>query len=84
MKLIEKPKKKGSWMDELNLDNLAKLGPQWWVIRVQRIRGHDIAQLLARSLALNHPDVEFKVRLLFFRHLHWKVFCILSDLVIVL
>ncbi|XP_014516771.1 uncharacterized protein LOC106774330 [Vigna radiata var. radiata] len=61
MKLIEKPKKKGSWMDELNLDNLAKLGPQWWVIRVLRIRGHEIAQLLARSLALNYPDVEFKI-----------------------
>ncbi|KAG2380814.1 uncharacterized protein HKW66_Vig0201860 [Vigna angularis] len=51
----------GSWMDELNLDNLAKLGPQWWVIRVLRIRGHEIAQLLARSLALNYPDVEFKI-----------------------
>ncbi|CAJ1949128.1 unnamed protein product [Sphenostylis stenocarpa] len=61
MRLIEKPKKKGSWMDELNLDNLAKLGPQWWVVRVSRIKGHDIAQLLARSLAINYPDLEFKM-----------------------
>ncbi|ESW05947.1 hypothetical protein PHAVU_010G006200 [Phaseolus vulgaris] len=61
MKLIEKPKKKGSWMDELNLDNLAKLGLQWWVIRVSRIKGHDIAQLLARSLAIHYPDIQFKI-----------------------
>lgn len=49
-------------MDELNLDNLAKLGPQWWVIRVGRLKGHDTAQFLARSLAKNYPDMEFKVR----------------------
>ncbi|KAH1162576.1 hypothetical protein GLYMA_01G109100v4 [Glycine max] len=61
-RLMEKPKKqKGSWMDELNLDNLAKLGPQWWVIRVSRVKGNDIAQLLARSLAKNYPDMEFKI-----------------------
>ncbi|XP_020215881.1 uncharacterized protein LOC109799686 [Cajanus cajan] len=61
-RLMVKPKKqKGSWMDELNLDNLAKLGPQWWVIRVSRVMGHDTAQLLARSLAKNYPDIEFKI-----------------------
>ncbi|RDX87544.1 hypothetical protein CR513_30972, partial [Mucuna pruriens] len=61
-RLIAKPKKqKGSWMDELNLDNLAKLGPQWWVIRVSRVKGHDTAQLIARSLANNYPDVQFKI-----------------------
>ncbi|KAK7349930.1 hypothetical protein VNO77_07833 [Canavalia gladiata] len=61
-RLIKKPKKqKTSWTEELNLDNLAKLGPQWWVIRVSRVKGHDTAQLLARSLATNYPDMEFKV-----------------------
>ncbi|XP_027336430.1 uncharacterized protein LOC113850206 isoform X2 [Abrus precatorius] len=61
-RLIKKPKKeKVSWMDELNLDNLAKLGPQWWVVRVSRANGHDTAQLLARSLANHYPDIEFKV-----------------------
>ncbi|TYI33258.1 hypothetical protein ES332_A04G120700v1 [Gossypium tomentosum] len=32
-RLIKKPKKRyTSWTEELNLDNLAHLGPQWWVI----------------------------------------------------
>ncbi|KAF7845424.1 Plastid transcriptionally active isoform 1 [Senna tora] len=61
-RLIKKPKKKkGSWTDELNLDNLAKLGPQWWVVRGSRVRALDTAQLLARSLARNFPDIEFKL-----------------------
>ncbi|KAK7286862.1 hypothetical protein RJT34_22181 [Clitoria ternatea] len=61
-RLIKKPKKqKTSWTEELNLDNLAKLGPQWWVVRVSRVKGHDTAQLLARSLVRNFPDLEFKV-----------------------
>lgn len=59
--MVKPKKQKGSWMDELNLDNLAKLGPQWWVIRVSRVKGHDTAQLLARSLAKNYPDIEFKI-----------------------
>ncbi|KAK7287464.1 hypothetical protein RIF29_00744 [Crotalaria pallida] len=62
MKLIKKPKKENkSWMDELNLDNLAKLGTQWWVIRVSRVKGQYTAELLARSLAKNFPGMEFKV-----------------------
>lgn len=61
-RLIKKPKKKKtSWTEQLNLDNLAKLGPQWWVVRGSRIRGHETSQLLARSLAKNFPDIEFKV-----------------------
>lgn len=61
-RLIKKPKKKKtSWTEQLNLDNLSNLGPQWWVIRGSRVRGQDTAQLLARSLARNFPDVEFKV-----------------------
>lgn len=59
---MKKPKKRyASWTEELNLDNLAQLGPQWWVIRVARIRAEETAELLARSLARNFPDIDFKV-----------------------
>ncbi|OIV89610.1 hypothetical protein TanjilG_15805 [Lupinus angustifolius] len=61
-KLIKKPKKeKKSWTEELNLDNLAKLGTQWWVVRVSRVMGQYTAELLARSLSRNFPAIEFKV-----------------------
>uniref|UniRef100_A0A5B7BM22 NusG-like N-terminal domain-containing protein n=1 Tax=Davidia involucrata TaxID=16924 RepID=A0A5B7BM22_DAVIN len=61
-RLIKKPKKRyASWTEELNLDNLALLGPQWWVVRVSRVSGHYTAELLARSLARNYPDIDFKV-----------------------
>ena len=49
------------WTEELNLDNLARLGPQWWVVRFSRVRGLETADVLARSLARNFPDIEFKV-----------------------
>lgn len=59
---MKKPKKeKTSWTDELNLDNLAKLGPQWWVVRVSRVKGQYTAEVLARSLARNFPEMDFKV-----------------------
>ncbi|KAJ0088510.1 hypothetical protein Patl1_31739 [Pistacia atlantica] len=61
-RLLKKPKKRyTSWTEELNLDNLATLGPQWWVVRVSRIRYQEIAERLARSLARNFPDIEFKM-----------------------
>ncbi|XVE61995.1 hypothetical protein DITRI_Ditri06bG0083000 [Diplodiscus trichospermus] len=61
-RLIKKPKKRYvSWTEELNLDNLAHLGPQWWVVRVSRVRGLETAEVMARSLARNFPDVEFKM-----------------------
>ncbi|XP_052173649.1 uncharacterized protein LOC127788968 [Diospyros lotus] len=61
-RLIKKPKKRyASWTEELNLDNLALLGPQWWVVRVSRVSGQTTAELLARSLARNFPDMDFKV-----------------------
>ncbi|MED6167307.1 hypothetical protein PIB30_001731 [Stylosanthes scabra] len=61
-KFIKKKKKeKKSWTEQLNLDNLADLGPQWWVVRVSRVKAHYSADLLARSLARNFPDREFKV-----------------------
>ncbi|GFP86265.1 hypothetical protein PHJA_000770300 [Phtheirospermum japonicum] len=62
MKLIKKPKKRyASWTEELNLDNLALLGPQWWVIRVSRVTGQETAERMARSMARNFPNMEFKV-----------------------
>ncbi|OMO97386.1 hypothetical protein COLO4_14646 [Corchorus olitorius] len=60
-RLIKKPKKRyASWTEELNLDNLALLGPQWWVVRVSRVRGLETAEVMARTLARNFPDIEFK------------------------
>ncbi|OMO66534.1 hypothetical protein CCACVL1_21098 [Corchorus capsularis] len=59
--LIKKPKKRyASWTEELNLDNLALLGPQWWLVRVSRVRGLETAEVRARTLARNFPDIEFK------------------------
>ncbi|XP_021765143.1 uncharacterized protein LOC110729677 [Chenopodium quinoa] len=64
MRLIKKPKKRyASWTEELNLDTLAQLGPQWWVTRVARVNGHETAEKLARSLANNYPDIDFKLYL---------------------
>ncbi|GAB2272909.1 hypothetical protein Dimus_007726 [Dionaea muscipula] len=61
-RLMKKPKKRfQSWMEELNLDNLADLGPQWWIVRVSRVSGQDTAQKLARSLSIRYPDLDFKV-----------------------
>ena len=61
-RLLKKPKKRyASWTEELNLDNLALLGPQWWVVRVSRVSGQESAERLARSLARNFPDIDFKV-----------------------
>lgn len=57
-----KPKKEyRSWTEQLNLDNLALLGPQWWVVRVARVNGHETAEGLARALVRNYPNFEFKV-----------------------
>ncbi|KAL1545584.1 hypothetical protein AAHA92_22291 [Salvia divinorum] len=62
MQLIKKPKKRYvSWMEELNLDNLALLGPQWWVVRVSRVSGHETAERVARFMARTFPNMEFKV-----------------------
>lgn len=61
-KLIKKPKKRyRSWTEELNLDNLALLGPQWWVVRVSRVSGQNTSERLALSLARNFPSMDFKV-----------------------
>ncbi|KAM3340746.1 transcription termination/antitermination protein NusG [Capsicum galapagoense] len=61
-RLIKKPKKEyKSWTEELNLDNLAKLGTQWWVVRVSRVNGHETAERMARALSRNFPDIDFQV-----------------------
>lgn len=62
MRLIKKPKKRyTSWTEELNLDHLARLGPQWWVVRVSRVSSQYTAERLATSLANNYPAMDFKV-----------------------
>ncbi|KAF8402732.1 hypothetical protein HHK36_010821 [Tetracentron sinense] len=61
-RLLKKPKKRyASWTEELNLDNLALLGPQWWVVRVSRVSGQETAERLARVLVRNYPAIDFKV-----------------------
>lgn len=62
-RLIKKPKKQyTSWTEELNLDNLARMGHQWWVVRVARVRYEETAQRVAKSLVKNFPEMEFKVK----------------------
>ncbi|XP_073156375.1 uncharacterized protein [Henckelia pumila] len=61
-RLIKKPKKRyASWTEELNLDYLALLGPQWWIVRVSRVSGQETAERMARSMARNFPSLDFKV-----------------------
>lgn len=61
-KLLEKPTQKfANWKEELNLNNLAREGPQWWIVRVSRVKGQETAQLIARLLARNYPHMGFKV-----------------------
>lgn len=65
-RLIKKPKKRyASKTEEMNLDTLADLGPRWWIVRVTRIRYEETAERLARSLARNFPDIDFKVTFFF-------------------
>ncbi|XP_057467083.1 uncharacterized protein LOC130756551 [Actinidia eriantha] len=61
-RLIQKPKKRyASWTEELNLDNLALLGHQWWVIRVPSVTAQEISERLDRSIARNFPKMDFEV-----------------------
>ncbi|KAL4557952.1 hypothetical protein LXL04_036147 [Taraxacum kok-saghyz] len=61
-KLLKKPKKQfNSWKEELNLDKLAVMGPQWWIVKVSRARGKDTVERMMQGLAKNFPDAEFKV-----------------------
>ena len=61
-RLIQKPKKRyASWTEELNLDNLALLGPQWWVLRVPSVTAQEISERLDRLLHRNFPNMDFEV-----------------------
>lgn len=72
------PKKKyASWTEELNLDNLALLGPQWWVVRVSRTSALSMADQLARALARNFPALDFKVWYTLFALIHLLSFLLL-------
>ncbi|KAK8918690.1 hypothetical protein KSP39_PZI021803 [Platanthera zijinensis] len=53
-----------NWKEKLNLDNLAKLGPQWWTVRVSRVNGQETVERLSRALARGFPDMDFKVSFL--------------------
>ncbi|KAL5991612.1 hypothetical protein ACLOJK_012521 [Asimina triloba] len=75
--LIKKPKKQYvSWTEELNLDNLALLGPQWWVVRVSRVSGQWTAELIAKLLARKFPEMDFKALLLLFVSLQILSICV--------
>ncbi|KAK1412411.1 hypothetical protein QVD17_33643 [Tagetes erecta] len=60
--LLQKPKKQfNSWKEELNLDKLSELGPQWWILKVSRAKGKDTVQRMMQALHKNFPDAEFQV-----------------------
>lgn len=56
----KKPPKR-SWREELNLDLLAELGPQWWLVRVSMALGTDYVDLLTKAISRRYPEVPFKV-----------------------
>lgn len=61
-RLTVKPKKKyTSSTEKLNLDTLALLGPNWWLVRVRQANCHETADRFARAFAMKYPDREFKM-----------------------
>ncbi|KAI3904467.1 hypothetical protein MKW98_014647 [Papaver atlanticum] len=54
-------KRFATWTEELNLDNLALLGPQWWVVRVSRVSGQETADVIGRTLNRKFPNIDFKI-----------------------
>ncbi|MCL7023468.1 hypothetical protein MKW94_023521, partial [Papaver nudicaule] len=54
-------KRFATWTEELNLDNLALLGPQWWLVRVSRVSGQETADVIGRTLNRKFPDIDFKI-----------------------
>ncbi|XP_062214108.1 uncharacterized protein LOC133915104 isoform X2 [Phragmites australis] len=56
----KKPPKR-TWREELNLDLLAELGPQWWLVRVSMAPGTDYVDLLTKAIYRRHPEVSFKI-----------------------
>ncbi|KAL6638176.1 hypothetical protein ACP70R_025748 [Stipagrostis hirtigluma subsp. patula] len=56
----KKPPKR-TWREELNLDFLAELGPQWWLVRVSMAPGTDYVDLLTKAISRRYPEVSFKI-----------------------
>ncbi|CAN6322144.1 unnamed protein product [Urochloa humidicola] len=56
----KKPLKR-SWREELNLDLLAELGPQWWLVRVSMAPGTDYVDLLTKAISRRYSEVTFKI-----------------------
>ncbi|KAK3145618.1 hypothetical protein QOZ80_3BG0255230 [Eleusine coracana subsp. coracana] len=56
----KKPPKR-TWREELNLDLLAELGPQWWLVRVSMAPGTDYVDLLTKAISRRFSEVPFKI-----------------------
>ncbi|GJN22819.1 hypothetical protein PR202_gb10418 [Eleusine coracana subsp. coracana] len=56
----KKPPKR-TWREELNLDLLAELGPQWWLVRVSMAPGTDYVDLLTKAISRRFSEVPFKL-----------------------
>lgn len=62
-KLSQRKKKPKSWMEEMNLDNLAVHGVQWWMLVVPRNSERVAADDLSKTFPSEFPDVEFQAYL---------------------
>lgn len=62
-KLSQRKKKPKSWMEEMNLDNLAVQGVQWWMLLVPRNSERLAADDLSKAFPSQFPDIEFQVYL---------------------
>ncbi|KAL6894374.1 hypothetical protein ACP4OV_008472 [Aristida adscensionis] len=56
----KKPPKR-TWREELNLDLLAELGPQWWLVRVSMAPGTDYVDLLTKAISRRFSEISFKI-----------------------
>lgn len=59
-KLSQRKKKPKSWMEEMNLDNLAVQGVQWWMLLVPRNSERLVAEDLSKAFPSEFPDIEFQ------------------------
>lgn len=62
-KLSQRKKKSKSWTEEMNLDNLAVHGVQWWTLVVPRNSERLAADDLSKAFASEFPDIEFQAYL---------------------
>lgn len=56
----KKPPKR-TWREDLNLDLLAELGPQWWLLRVSMAPGTDYVDLITKAISRRYSEVSFKI-----------------------